>query len=95
VKLFISEFSASSYLNPFCSYPPSKYPNLHTALWSVPKLRVRLKSYPSLDRKNLKTKISLMLPIMATAKKIENYQRDRSVIPKGNYDYTRNNERRP
>jgi hypothetical protein len=32
VKLFISEFSASSYLNPFCSYPPSKNPNLHTAL---------------------------------------------------------------
>jgi hypothetical protein len=39
VKLFILEFFASSYLNPFCSYPPSKYPNVHGALWSVPKHR--------------------------------------------------------
>jgi hypothetical protein len=32
VKLFISEFFASSYLNSFCIYPPSKYPTLHGAL---------------------------------------------------------------
>jgi hypothetical protein len=46
VIIFMSQFSASQYLNPFYSYPPSKYPNLHIA--------ARLKTYLSLDRKNKK-----------------------------------------
>ena len=69
VNLLISEFSASSQLYPFCSYTPLKYPNLHMALRSVPKLRARVKSDPALNRKNLKKKVSVMLPIMATTKK--------------------------
>ena len=48
VILFISEFSASSQLYPFC-----KYSNLHIALRSVPKLRARFKSCPSSDCKKL------------------------------------------
>jgi hypothetical protein len=36
---------------------------------SFPKLRARVKSDPALNRKNLKKKVSVMLPIMATAKK--------------------------
>jgi hypothetical protein len=74
MKLFISEFPMSSYLNLFCSYLPSKYPN-YIALRSVPKLRARWKTYISPDQKNIKKTIIIVLPMMATARKIVAFRR--------------------